>query len=288
VEYFDLIEKKFYVAPRGSLSYDVSDLTTISASAGVYYQTPSYIWLVANAANRSLTDPRANQYILGVEHLLQSDVKVRVEGYLKDYRDYPASVDQRYLVLSNTGAGYGGTEDNFSAFGLDVLSNGGIGRSYGLEFLVQKKLSETPLYGIVSLTLSKARFTALDGIERTGGYNQSVLLSVSGGYRLDERWEFSAKFRYSSGRPYTPFNADGTQNVALYNSATTKPLHGLDVRVDRRWNFSAWSLITYLDIQNIYNNKNTGAVRWNARTRMVEENDSSIGVLPSIGVSAEF
>ena len=50
----------------------------------------------------------------------------------------------------------------------------------------------------------------------------------------------------------------------------------------------AWNLIAYLDIQNIYNYKNTGSVRWNAREQRVEINDSSIGILPSIGVSAEF
>jgi hypothetical protein len=58
--------------------------------------------------------------------------------------------------------------------------------------------------------------------------------------------------------------------------------------VDRRWNFSGWNLIAYLDIQNIYNYKNTGSVRWHARERRAELNDSSIGILPSIGVSAEF
>jgi hypothetical protein len=47
-------------------------------------------------------------------------------------------------------------------------------------------------------------------------------------------------------------------------------------------------LIACVDIQNLYNYKNTGSVRWNAREQKVEMNNSSIGILPSIGVSAEF
>ncbi len=61
----------------------------------------------------------------------------------------------------------------------------------------------------------------------------------------------------------------------------------LDLRVDRRWNFARWGLIVYLDIQNVLNNKNSGSVRWNSRDRKVETRDA-LGILPSIGVSAEF
>jgi hypothetical protein len=67
-----------------------------------------------------------------------------------------------------------------------------------------------------------------------------------------------------------------------------KSSHSLDVRVDRRWNFTEWDLIAYVDIQNIYNNKFAGSVRWNAREQRVETDDSAIGILPSIGISAEF
>jgi len=62
----------------------------------------------------------------------------------------------------------------------------------------------------------------------------------------------------------------------------------MDIRVDRRWNFAAWDLIAYLDIQNVYNNKYSGGVRWNAREQRVETNENAIGLLPSIGISAEF
>jgi hypothetical protein len=154
--------------------------------------------------------------------------------------------------------------------------------------MLQKKLSDTPLYGIVSLTLSNTEFTALDGVERAGTYEQPVIFNVSAGYRFDERWEASAKLRFASGKPYTPYNADGTQNTPAYNSLRMENAHSLDIRVDRRWNFAQWNLIVYLDIQNVYNNKYVGGVEWDERTQMAEPNESGIGILPSIGVSGEF
>lgn len=288
VDYFSLIAQKFAASPRLSISYRVTDLTTLAASAGRYHQSPSYVWLAANDRNAGLMPARADQFVIGVEHLLRADLKARVEVYRKLYRDYPASVNRPYLVLSNTGGGFGGTDENFASFGIDDLVNGGRGRAEGIEFLLQKKLSDIPVYGIIAVTVGRTVFTALDGVERPGAFDQRVIFNLSGGYRFDERWEASAKFRFASGAPSTPFNPDGTQDVDRYNSERVQSAHSLDLRVDRRWNFSRWNLVVYLDVQNVYNNKSSGSVRWNARERRVETNENSIGILPSLGVSAEF
>jgi hypothetical protein len=287
-DYFDRIDQKFVVAPRAAIVYEINPLTTISASAGTFYQSPSYIWLVANSVNRRLYHVRADQFVVGVERMLRDDLRFRIEGYTKLYSNYPASIDRPYLVLANTGGGFGGSEEGFASYGLDPLVSQGKGRSVGVELLLQKKLSDVPLYGQASLTLSNTRFTAIDGVERPGSYDQGVIVNLSAGYRFNEKWEASAKFRYSSGHPYTPFNANGTQNTLVYNSERTVPVHGLDVRVDRRWNFATWTLIGYIDVQNIYSNKHSGSVRWNAREQRVEMDESSIGILPSIGISAEL
>jgi len=287
-DYFSLIDTKFFFSPRAALSLPVGPLTSVQASVGQYRQFPSYVWLVANGANRSLEAARVDQVVLGVEHMLRADLKVRLEGFKKDYRKYPASVDRPYLTMSNTGAGYGGSEDGFSAYGTDRLVNEGSGTAVGLEFLAQKKLSEIPLYGLVSLTLSRTRFTALDGIERPGNFDQSLLLNLSLGYRFDERWESNIRYRFATGKPYTPFDEQGRQDPAAYNSDRLRGAGYLDVRVDRRWNFATWNLIVYLDIQNVLNNKYTGQYRWDARTQQVEDLYTGIGILPSIGVSAEL
>ncbi|RPH37514.1 TonB-dependent receptor, partial [bacterium] len=288
LDYFNLIQNKLIFSPRFSVSWELSPLTTISASVGRYAQSPSYVWLASNELNRSLQQARADQFILGIEQLLRADFKIRVEGFYKKYGDYAASVDRQYLVLANTGAGFGGTDDNFASYGLDQLVSGGYGRAFGVEFLAQKKLSEIPLYGLLSITWSRTRFTALDGIERPGSFDQPFIVNLTGGYRFDDRWEASMKFRYATGRPYTPFNPDGTQNVSEYNSMRTESPHALDLRVDRRWFFQTWGLIVYLDVQNVFNNKYSGSVRWNAQTQLVETDESAIGILPTIGVTAEF
>jgi hypothetical protein len=286
-DFFSAINNSFSLSPRGSLSYKINEITNLNFSIGIYQQSPSYIWLQAYEENKNLKMVKVNQYILGFDHKLSYDALLKVEVFYKRYSDYPASTIRPYLVLSNTGAGFEGSESNFSSFGLEPLADAGLGKARGVEISIQKKLSEDPYYGLFSLTCSKADYIPLDGIERPGNYDQTWLLNFSGGYKFNEYWEASTRFRFASGTPYTPFNINGMQNIEDYNSRRLKSIHSLDFRIDKRWYFSDWTLITYLDVQNVYNRKNSTSVRWDIREQRIDET-SSIGILPSIGISAEF
>ncbi|MEX2088241.1 MAG: TonB-dependent receptor, partial [Bacteroidota bacterium] len=287
LDYFNLLDSPFEFSPRFSVTVEISPATNLIGSVGRYTQAPSYVWLAANPENRKLRFIDVTQYVLGFEHLPRSDTKFSLEVYRKVYTRYPASVVRPYLVLANTGAGFGGSEDGFASFGLETLVSEGSGEAYGAELFLQKRLSEIPCYGTVSLSYNNARFKGLDGVLRPSSFDQRWILNLGGGYIFDERWEVSARFRYASGRPFTPYNPDGSQNAEQYNSERVVANHSLDVRADRRWTFDGWALITYIDIQNVYNRKPVDIPRFNDRTRQVEENNA-IGILPSIGISAEF
>ncbi|MFO7526674.1 MAG: TonB-dependent receptor [Ignavibacteriaceae bacterium] len=287
LDYFNALNTNTYLSPRFSLSYKLTEITSINISTGMYSQTPSYIWLIADERNRNLKNVSVNQYVIGFDHRLNDDALLKIEGFYKDYSDYPTSIVRPYLVLANTGAGFAGSDDNYSSFGLEPLVSEGYGNAHGIELSVQKKLSQTPYYGILSLTYSEAKFTALDRIQRPGSYDQNWIFNLSSGYKFNEYWEASTKFRFASGKPFTPFSGNGTQNISDYNSRRMKSSHSLDIRVDRRWFFTGWTLITYIDIQNIYNQNNSSGIRWDYREQKVDES-SSIGILPSIGISAEF
>ncbi len=286
-DYFNLIGKNVVLAPRLSATYALSPAVSLNASVGRYYQAPSYVWLTAKAENRELLYAAVNQYVAGIEHLMRKDTKVSLEVYLKRYFQYPTSLDRPFLVMANTGAGFGGSDDGYASFGLDRLVSKGTGEARGVEFFVQKKLSDIPCYGTLSISYNESVFRGLDGIDRPNSFDQRWIVNVGGGYVFNEQWEISTKFRFSSGRPYTPVGPNGAQSAALYNSERVRANHGLDVRVDRRWLFETWTLITYIDIQNIYNRKPATIPRYDPRTGTLDETNS-IGILPSIGVSAEF
>jgi hypothetical protein len=286
-DHFNLIEQGNAFSPRASVEYDWGLLTKISASVGRYYQAPAYIWLVANPDNRRLQQIQVDQYILGAQHLIKDDVKISLEGYYKQYSRYPVSTLQPWLVMVNTGAGFGGSEEGFASFGLDPLVSKGTGWARGIELFLQKRTARVPHYALLSISYNEAKFRGLDGILRPSSFDQRWIVNFGGGYIPNGRWEFSAKFRLATGRPYTPYNADYSKSGEAYNSARIDVNHSLDVRADRRWNLGGMQLITYIDIQNIYNRPYRDVPRWNAYKQELDES-ASIGILPSIGISAEF
>ncbi len=286
-DYFNAIENKIYASPRISFSLPLTASFSLNLSSGFYHQFPSYIWLNTFESNTKLKAVKVIQYIAGIEHILRSDIRFKLEAFYKDYSNYPASTLRDYLVLANTGAGYGGSPTNFDSFGLDPLISKGVGDAKGIEFSAQKRSSDVPHYALFSLTYSESKFKGLDGIYRNGSYDQRWIVNLSGGYIFNERWEASFKFRFATGSPYTPYNSDGTQSIENYNTMRYPDSHSLDLRIDRRWNFERWTLIAYIDVQNIYNRSNPSTINWDYK-EMKSDIVSSIGILPSIGVSIEF
>ncbi|HOH06152.1 MAG TPA: TonB-dependent receptor, partial [bacterium] len=100
-------------------------------------------------------------------------------------------------------------------------------------------------------------------------------------------WVGKEARRLATGRPYTPYNADYSRSAESYNTARIAVNHSLDLRADRRWSLPGVDLITYVDIQNIYNRAYRDVPRWDTFRQELDER-ASIGILPSIGISAEF
>ncbi len=292
--YFDYIDEPFYPELRLSANYRYSELTRFKASVGRYYQAPAYVW-VLNPYNKGLKALRNDMAVLGVYRILNDAFRFTSEVFGKLYSDLPAGAtpETSHLVISNTGVGYGGREDNFQSFGYLPLNSTGKGIAYGVEFTLQKKYTADCCYGQMSLSLGRSEFEAPNGETYPGQYDQRVVFNISGGFKPDPRWDVSGKFRYWTGAPYTPVynpaeNGGELQNIPEeYLSERLSPGHHLDLRVDRRFFFTNWSLVTYVDIQNIYNNRLQIKPRFDFVKQQIDDKNS-IGILPSIGITAEF
>ena len=294
-DYYGYLREAFYPAARFGLGFKAAENLKIKASAGRYYQSPSYVW-VANPVNKNLKALRNDMAIAGVEYLARNDFNTSVEFYYKRYRDLPTgsvSGQNDYLVLTNTGVGYGGREDDFQSFGYFPLNSRATGRAYGIELLLQKRFSEIPCYGQISLGYNQSEYTAGNGKKYPGQFDQRFIFNISGGYVFNHRWEISSKFRYFTGAPYTPVYRPAENNGTIQNlpdeylSQRLQAGHLLDVRVDRRLNFSNWAMIVFLDVQNIYNFKLQRRPRYDFWENTIEDRDG-LALLPSLGISAEF
>jgi outer membrane receptor for ferrienterochelin and colicin len=251
-------------SPRFSLSYNFSDALSLNANVGRYFQLPPYTSLgfkrndeLVNKQN-ALQYIRADHYIAGFEYRPSTMVQFTLEGFYKDYANYPFSVNDS-ISLANKGADFGVLGDE------EVLSIGN-GRAYGIEFLTRIN-NQKNLNGNISYTLVRSEFEDF----KTGDYVPSTwdsrhLLTIFGTYKLKKNWIIGAKWRFVGGLPYTPYDFEKSSNVVAwdalgspyldysrFNSERFASFHQLDLRIDKIYYLKKFTAKFYIDIQNAYN-----------------------------------
>jgi len=287
LDYFS-INDRAVVSPRASLAYQFNELTTFKISSGVYYQNLPLLLISQNNSNKSLNDPYAVHYIAGIDHLLSEDTKLSVEVYMKEYYDFPVDPADPSLFL---------VDEVFYRYGFflnhGALSNSGKARSGGIEITVQKKLAED-FYGLASATLFRTEYKGADGVWRKRVFDNRFIVSAEGGYKPNAEWEFSARWIYAGGTPFTPF--DLVQSAQLkrgvfeannINGARYPAYHSMNVRFDKRFHFESSNLVLYLSAWNVYNQKNVAAYFWNEKKNK-QDTIYQWNLLPIFGVEYEL
>jgi outer membrane receptor protein involved in Fe transport len=285
-DWYQFLRNAVRIAPRGVLAWSVDEVNTLTLAGGQYYQAPQPIWLVGDPQNvRTLKPLRADQVVAGWQRLLRPDVKLQVEAYAKQYSDYPGRAFRPRAVLQPSGFD---DVTNDIPYGLEPLIGTATGSVRGAEVLLQKRLSDVPVYGLISASYNRTRFTGLDGTTSIGAFESPLVFNGLLGWRPNARWEFSGRVRSAAGLPTTPFTSAGRLDFTQYNEGERLPtFFALDVRVDRRFAFRRSQLVTYLDVQNATARQNISQIAWDARLRAPKANES-LGLLPSIGINWEF
>lgn len=285
-DYFDYNEK-LLVSPRISATYSINDENSISASAGLYYQNIPNNVLVQSDLFKELNVPKAYHFILGYSRMLTEDTKLTLEIYDKEYCDFPVDPEKPEFFIFDEAV----TENVFKFHNL--LRDAGKAYSRGIELIVQKKLAKD-IYGLVSGSYSVSKYKALDNKWYNRIYDNPLRFAVEGGYVMNENWEFSTRWIYAQGRPYTPFNQTlskelnaGVIDVNRINDERVPDYHSLNIRVDRRFHFANSSLVLFLDIWNVYNRPNVAAYEWNEITNKQTEINGWT-MMPIMGVEWEF
>ncbi|MGC9374035.1 MAG: TonB-dependent receptor [Bacteroidales bacterium] len=309
-------------SPRFSASYQLKADLSINFNTGRYYQRPAYTTLGFSDATGELINKSNGLKYISVDHLVggfeylpNDESVISLEGFYKYYRDYPFSVNDS-IALSNKGADYG-------SFGDEEVLSVAEGQAYGLELLARHR----NLWGfnlVLSYTLVRSEFKEFDkNLNLTSTFIPSSwdnihLLNLTAIRDLKRNWQFGFKWRFVGGSPYTPFdenksslinawNARGREylDYAQFNALRLDPFHQLDIRIDKQYFFEKWSLMFYIDVQNVYNFKSDEPDKLITQTDqngnvLIDpndptrydlkriESDGSGTVLPSLGIIVQF
>jgi hypothetical protein len=288
-DYYNLIKEGNF-SPRLNIAYTISERLDIHAGTGRYFQDPEFIWITSDPSNKkNLKEFGCDHYITGFNYLINPSTQLSVEVYHKEYFDYPVVTDSGYSMISmaNMGDAYGNNSD------YNKLVSEGKGKASGIDLMIHKKLTDK-FYGLLSFSYSEIKHSALDGKYRPGAFDNKYVFNIIGGYRLSKAWEFSARWRYAGGRPYTPYDRDisitsgtGQLDLTRINEKRYKPYHRLDLRMDHRTFYKWGTWIEYITIDNAYNRDNDLYVYWN-KAQQKTEFASQLGMFIAGGFSLEF
>lgn len=248
------------LSPRISFAYHLNKKWDLTASVGSYYKIPTYTMLgyrdaANNLVNRDLEYIQSDHYVLGTQWLPTKGMRVTVEGFYKEYSNYPVSVANG-ISLANQG-------QEFGAVGNENVVSTGDGQTYGFEVFVQQKLVKNIFY-VVSYTYVRSLFSGADGKLIPSAWDSRHLFSSTFGWNFgkNKTWKLGLKYRFAGGVPYTPFDLEASQQVYAItgngildfdnvNSERLRAFNQLDFRLDKIVNLKKVSFDFYIDIQNI-------------------------------------
>jgi hypothetical protein len=274
-------------SPRAGLSVRLTEKLSWRASFGSYYQQPFFLFLTAFPETRTMAPQRADHYVTGFSYIVSPSFRITLEGYRKEYRDYPVARDIPQLSFANIG-------DTFDVREILLpLASNGRGRAEGIELFLEKKFTDK-WFGQANFAVSKTRHAGLDGILRPGSFDYPFVANFVGGYRLTKKWEVSTRVAYLSGRPFTPFNEAlsreqrrGIFDLDRVNGERLPDYFRLDFRLDRTFTVRDKPLLVFLGVQNVINRQNVAGFTWNRRLNEVQTNDQ-LGFFPLIGMEWRF
>ncbi len=286
VDYFDFNDKT-NISPRLNVTYNLDDATSIYLSGGIFYQSLPYIILNQNSLFNELNNPVAYHTIAGISHLIADDTKLALEIYNKEYRNCPINPSQPEGFVMDQAI------ENPVFTNNSRLENSGKAFSRGIEIILQKKLAKD-FYGMISASYFRTRY--LDGTNtwRNRVYDNQFTFAIEGGYKPNEEWEFSMRWIYAGGAPYTPFNTAASE--AAFKGIIDKnkiyyerlpDYHSLNIRVDKRFHFNSSNIVLYISIWNVYGRENIWGYSWN-ETKNKPEARKSWAALPVFGIEYEL
>ena len=282
--------------PRVSISYTLSDISSIKMS---YNRMAQYLHLISNTQSPTPLDVWApSDQFLKPQILDQFAI-----GYFKDFSEgkYSLELESFYKKIENR-LDYIDGADLIANNAIEQVVLNGRARAYGLEMLLRK--NEGKLNGWIAYTLSRSeqQTPGRNNIE-TGinngewyktGWDKLHNLSVTGMYKLNDKWSFSSIFTLQSGQPVTfpngqyQFQGITVPSYGLRNENRLPTYHRLDISATLVPNSNKnrkWQAEWVFGIYNLYSRQN--AASFSFRQNQDTGNNEAVrltifGIVPSV------
>ncbi|MBX7150947.1 TonB-dependent receptor [bacterium] len=291
------------VSPRGNIVYKISHRTTVKGGWGYNYQMQGIQQInVQDKENKFYKAQKSEHYVVGLEHMLPSNIQFRVDGYYKklshlrpSYRNltnaleiFPELQRDRALIYRERGVSKG--------LELYLKHDDGGRFTWWASYALSKVTDHvTTMFSRGSVSLLNKDVPSLR--------DQLHTINLDMNYRPNARWQFNIAWQYHTGWHYTEYYfRKGTSNQGVYYYDETGSLYGkkypafhkLDFRISRIYRTQNRGIINvYFEVFNAYNHSNVRSYNYDGRESgnnvyYQKSAETWLPILPSIGISWTF
>ncbi len=263
------------VSPRLGFNYEISPQLRLSATTGIFYESPSNLARAADPDNFDLESEKLTHLGLGFNYRLSDNLNLLVEAYYQD-------LDNRLVESGRTN---------------NRITNDGEGTNTGVDVVLTRRFAERWSADFV-YSWNRYRVDDKDGRgEYDWDFNRAHFVSVGGRWEITDRWQIAARWKYGSGQPTYRFTAHAdvlapnlpvrySQERFDLNVDRGDAFHSLDVRVDYRRPIGPVDLVLFVDVLNLYGGPAGLQPEFNILTgEIVDEEEET---LPLIGFTVEY
>ncbi len=263
-----------FASPRFSVNWKPGSSVRYFATAGLFHQSPRYLQLAANTANKLKTEQITHTSI-GVEYFPLERWSVLTEAYFQNLDHLVVDLDRVNGTFANIGDG----------------------TSYGVDFVVNGTVREG-LYASATYSYNDAVVDRKDGRgDVAADFNRQHVATLGLTWEINDRWKVAGRYKYLSGRPDEEFvihpNVLGDGQPLRYSKEITQRNVGrksdnalLNVRVDYQRAFGPIDLTAFLDVINATSASSSDDTEFDYRRGILVEDDSEAE--PLIGLRLDY
>ncbi len=265
--------------------------TVLKASVGVAAQ-PSLLPLALDPVlgNPNLGPERSFTGIIGLEQPLPFEALLRIEGWVKYLDQLVVNPDSPERLAQ------------LEADGQPVFQNLGTGLAKGVDLLFLGRTRYFS-YGASAALLFSDRHNPLAAVytDYPAPWDQRFTLAAHVSFSPNNKWLFTARFNYRTGRPYTPVIAfvrdEANQHFLPVFGATNANrypgFYEFNARAERRFRLGPMDMAIYAEVLNLTNSTNLFARiydqgNFGANTEPAASAFNHLPIRPFIGVRAEY
>lgn len=230
-----------------------------------YAQAAPSLYLLSFNNEQTLSPIRATHLTAGISLVDTHLARITIEGYQKQYSDYPVAINYPQLSMANIADTFG------QAFLMFPMTGRGRGVTRGAELSIENRLTSNLLLS-GNLRYGRSWYSGLDGVLRKGNFDIPFVANIQGYWRIGRNVTATVRYGGASGRPYTPDNLTLSiaQNRDVYDLARINVMRSaaysrLDFRIEHTSLVYRGRLTWYIGLENALGTRNFYSNEWRPR-----------------------